>query len=165
MIADAEAIAGIYNAEVLGSTATFDLVPRTVEQQRAWQIDRSGAHAVLVAETTDGEVVGFASLSPFRDRPAYATTVESSIYVDPTQQRRGVGLLLLESLIETARSHGFHSIIARVAGSSEASVQLHLRAGFDIVGVEREVGRKFNRWLDVTVMQLLVRDSPRHVDE
>lgn len=155
-ISDAEAIAAIYNAHVVGSTATFDLVPRSVDEQRAWLIDRSGAHAVLVAEGERSGLVGFASLSPFRDRPAYATTVESSIYVDPDHHRRGVGLRLMEALVETARSHGFHSIIARVADSNEASVKLHRRAGFDVVGVEREVGRKFNRWMDVTVMQLLL---------
>ena len=156
VISDAEAIATIYNAHVTGSTATFDLIPRSVDEQRAWLIDRSGAHAVLVAEDDEGTLVGFASLSPFRDRPAYTTTVESSIYVDPTHQRRGLGLRLLEALIATARSHGFHTIIARVADSREASINLHARAGFAVVGVEREVGRKFNRWMDVTIMQLLL---------
>jgi len=80
-LSDAEALADIYNAEVLGSTATFDLVPRTVEEQRSWQVDRSGAHAVIVAVDDTNTVVGFASLSPFRSRPAYSTTVENSIYV------------------------------------------------------------------------------------
>ena len=155
-LSDAEAIAALYNAHVLGSTATFDLVPRSVEEQRAWVIDRSGAHAVLVAADTDGALAGFASFSPFRDRPAYATTVESSIYVDEAYQRRGIGLRLLRALVETARSHGFHTIIARVADSREPSVQLHIRAGFSVVGIEREVGRKLNRWLDVTVLQLML---------
>ena len=78
--ADAEHIAAIYNAEVVGSTATFDLTPRTIDEQRTWLRERSGAHAVLVAEVGD-TVVGYASLSKFRDRPAYSTTVESSVYV------------------------------------------------------------------------------------
>lgn len=155
-LTDAEDIARIYNAEVTGSTATFDLVPRSLEEQRAWLIDRSGAHAVLVAETDDGAIAGFASLSPFRTRPAYATTVENSVYVDPDHRLQGVGLDLLRAIVETARSHGFHSVIARIADAQEASVRLHERAGFEVVGVEREIGRKFNRWLDVTVMQLLL---------
>ena len=155
-LTDAEAIARIYNAEVTGSTANFDLVPRSLDQQRAWLIDRSGAHVVLVAESDDGAIAGFASLSPFRDRPAYATTVENSVYVDPAFRRRGIGDLLMEAIVETARSHGFHSVIARIADAQEASVELHRRAGFRIVGVEKEVGRKFNRWLDVTVMQLML---------
>ena len=87
---DAEAIREIYNLEVTTSTATFDLVPRSLEEQRAWQAERSGARAVLVAEL-DGEVCGFGSLSPWRDRPAYATTVEDSVYVHRDHQGQGVG--------------------------------------------------------------------------
>ncbi len=158
-LADAEALAHIYNAEVVGSTSTFDMVPRTVPDQRTWLVERSGAHAVLVAEDEDGTVTGFAALSPFRDRPAYATTVESSIYVDSHYRRRGVGLKLVEAIVDTARAHGFHSVIARIADSNPASIDLHSRAGFELVGVEREVGRKLNRWLDVTVMQVLLTDS------
>lgn len=155
-LADAEALARIYNAEVVGSTSTFDMVPRSVAEQRTWLVDRSGAHVVLVAEDEDGPIAGFAALSPFRDRPAYATTVESSIYVDSAHRRRGVGLELVDAIVDTARAHGFHSVIARIADSNPASVDLHARAGFDLVGVEREVGRKLNRWLDVTVMQVLL---------
>ncbi len=153
---DAEAIAAIYNLEVLESTATFDLVPRTIEDQRAWLIDRSGAHAVIVGENGDGEIVGFASLSPFRTRPAYSTTVENSVYVHRSHRGQGIAKELMGALIATARSHGFHSMIARIADSQEASIALHEALGFDLVGTEREVGRKFNRWLDVVVMQLVL---------
>lgn len=154
-LADAEAIAAIYNVEVLESTATFDLTPRTLEEQRTWQIERSGAHAVLVA-VDEGRIAGFASLSPFRARPAYATTVESSVYVDHAHRRKGVAKLLMIDLIATAQAHGFHSIIARIADSQEASLALHEAMGFELVGVEREIGRKFGRWLDVSVMQVLL---------
>src|SRR5205085_7791104 len=88
---DAEAIRAIYNPEVLESTVTFDLVPRSLEDQRAWLAARSGAHAVLVAEEDAGDVVGFASLSPYKERPAYSTTVEDSVYVRRDQQGKGVG--------------------------------------------------------------------------
>jgi phosphinothricin acetyltransferase len=155
-LSDAEALADIYNAEVLGSTATFDLVPRTVEEQRSWQVDRSGVHAVIVAVDDTNTVVGFASLSPFRSRPAYSTTVENSIYVHQDHRGRGIAHVLMVELVETARSHGFHSMIARIADAQEASVRLHTSVGFELVGTEREVGRKFNRWLDVAVMQLLL---------
>ncbi len=154
-IGDAEAIAAIYNPEVLETTATFDLEPRTVEQQRAWLRERSGAHLVLIAEVDD-EVVGFASLSPFRSRPAYATTVESSVYVHRSHRGEGIAVALMEELLDSARSHGFHSAIARIADSQEPSLALHERMGFELVGVEREVGRKFGRWLDVSVMQRLL---------
>lgn len=153
---DAEAIRAIYNAEVMGSTVTFDLVPRTVEDQVAWLVQRSGAYAVLVAEDDDGTILGFASLSPFRDRPAYSTTVEDSVYVGRDRRGDGVGGALLGELVATATAHGFHTVIARIAGGHDASIALHQKAGFDIVGTEREVGRKMGRWLDVVVMQRLL---------
>ncbi|HLT17351.1 MAG TPA: GNAT family N-acetyltransferase [Acidimicrobiales bacterium] len=152
---DAEAIRQIYNLEVTTSTVTFDLVPRTLEEQRAWQASRTGAYAVIVAEV-DGEVAGFGSLSKWRDRPAYATTVEDSIYVHRDHQGRGIGRALLTRLVETATAHGFHACMARIVGGHEASIALHRACGFEVVGVEKEVGRKFNRWLDVVLMERLL---------
>jgi L-amino acid N-acyltransferase len=152
---DAAAIREIYNREVTGSTATFDLVPRSLEEQRAWQAARSGAHAVLVA-TDDGTVCGFGSLSPWRDRPAYATTVEDSVYVHRDHQGQGVGKAILTELLATATAHGFHACMARIVGGHEASIALHTSCDFEVVGTEREVGRKFGRWLDVVLMERLL---------
>jgi phosphinothricin acetyltransferase len=154
--ADAEAIRSIYNPEVLESTVTFDLVPRSLEEQREWLRARSGAHAVLVAVEADDEVVGFGSLSPYKDRAAYSTTVEDSVYVRRDQQGQGVGRLLLAELVGVATAHGFHTVMARIVGGHDASIRLHAGLGFEIVGTEREVGRKFGRWLDVVVMQRLL---------
>ena len=156
---DAEAIRAIYNREVSTSTVTFDLVPRSAVEQREWLAARSGAHAVVVATDGEGGVVGFGSLSPYRDRPAYRTTVEDSVYVRHDRRRSGVGSLLLEELVAVAARHGFHTVIARVVGDHQASIDLHRRHGFAVVGVEREVGRKFGRWLDVAVLQLLLEDD------
>jgi L-amino acid N-acyltransferase len=155
---DAPAIREIYNHEVSSSTVTFDLVPRTLEQQRSWLTERSGVHVVLVAEQ-DGEVIGFGSLSPYRDRPAYSTTVEDSIYVHRERRRSGVGHAILAELVDRATAHGFHTVIARIVGGHEASIALHAALGFRHVGVEREVGRKFRQWLDVVEMQLLLASS------
>ena len=152
---DAEAIRRIYNHEVEHSTVTFDLVPRTPEQQRNWLRDREGALGVIVAEL-DGRVVGFASLSEYRSRPAYRTTVENSVYVDRSARGHGVGAALLSELVDLARRRGFHSMIGRIVGGHETSIALHQSAGFEIVGTEREVGRKFGRWLDVVVVQRLL---------
>jgi phosphinothricin acetyltransferase len=152
---DAGPIREIYNLEVTTSTATFDLVPRSLEDQRAWQAARSGAHAVLVAEL-GGEVVGFGSLSQWRDRPAYSTTVEDSVYVHRGHHGAGVGTALLTELVATATAHGFHACMARIVGGHEASIALHRSCGFEIVGTEREVGRKFNRWLDVVLMERML---------
>lgn len=156
---DAEDLLVIYNREVLEGFATFDVEPRTLDQQRHWLEARSGAHVVLVAEVTTGDdthVAGFASLSRFKERAAYSTTVENSVYVDPAFHRQGVGLALMHELIGRARLHGFHTMIARIAGPNEGSVHLHERVGFELVGVEREIGRKFGRWLDLTEMQLML---------
>ena len=152
---DADATREIYNAEVTGSTVTFDLVPRTSADQQAWLDDRSGAMAVVVAEI-DGRVVGFASLSPYRDRPAYATTVEDSVYVHADFRGRGVARALLAELLDIATTRGFHAVMARIVGGHDASISLHSSLGFDIVGTEREVGRKFGRWLDVVIMQRML---------
>jgi L-amino acid N-acyltransferase len=158
-VEDAEAIRAIYNAEVTGSTVTFDLVPRSSDEQVAWLVERSGAYAVLVAVDDDGTVLGFASLSPFRERPAYSTTVEDSVYVDRQRRAGGVGRALLEELVATATAHGFHAMIARIVGGHDASIALHERVGFEVVGTEREVGRKMGRWLDVVVMERLLGEG------
>ncbi len=153
---DGEAIRAIYNLEVTTSTVTFDLVPRSREDQQAWLRSRSGAHVALVAVDKDGGVAGFGSLSPYRDRPAYRTSVEDSVYVHRDRQGLGIGKLLLASLLEAATASGFHAVLARVVGGHEASIGLHRSQGFDVVGTEREVGRKFGRWLDVVLMQKLL---------
>ncbi len=154
-IDDAEAIRGIYNNEVASGTATFDLTPRTLEQQRDWLTERSGAHMVIVAEA-DRAIVGFGALSRYMQRPAYSTTVEDSVYVRPENQGQGIGEAILARLIERASEHGFHTIIARIGSESEGSIALHRKAGFEDVGKEREIGRKFGRWLDVVIMQRFV---------
>jgi len=153
-LTDAEAIRGIYNRAIL-TVATFDLEPRSLEEQQQWLALRSGAHLVLVADN-GGTLAGFASLSPYRDRPAYRTTVENSVYVDESFQGKGVGKLLMSELVDDARDHGFHSVIARIVSSNAASIALHRAVGFEIVGVEKEVGRKLGRWLDVVVMQRML---------
>jgi L-amino acid N-acyltransferase YncA len=156
LLDDAEAIRQIYNAEVTTSTVTFDIAPRSLADQRAYLAERSGAYAVIVA--CDGPtVVGFAALSPWRSKAAYSTSVEDSVYVHRDHQGRGIGRLLLAELIALATAHGFHALFARIVGGHEASIRLHRALGFEIVGTEREVGRKFGRWLDTVVMELLIQ--------
>jgi phosphinothricin acetyltransferase len=152
---DAEAIMAIYNVEVEQHLSTFDLVTRTIDDQRAWLAQRSGAFSAVVA-IIDDEVVGFASLSPYKERAAYRTTVEDSVYVSRRHPRLGIGRTLMDHVIGIARDSGFHSMIARIEASGTASRALHEACGFQLVGIEREVGRKFNRWLDVAVMQLML---------
>jgi L-amino acid N-acyltransferase len=153
---DAEAIRAIYNREVEESTVTFDLVPRTLDDQLEWISRHSGGHPAVVACDESGAVFGFGSLSPYRDRPAYQPTVEDSVYVDRGCQGAGTGRALLDELVRLATAHGFHSIMARIVGGHEASIALHVRCGFEVVGTEREVGRKLGRWLDVVLMQRML---------
>jgi L-amino acid N-acyltransferase YncA len=165
---DVEAIRAIYNVEVLESTNTFDMVPRTNAEQKAWLAEHSGVHPAIVAvDPPDGGsgghlgahgeiVLGFGSLSVFRERSGYAATAENSVYVDRAQRGRGVGRALLAELLVLAAAHGFHSVIARIAGHNEVSIGLHEAAGFELVGVEREIGRKHRQWLDVVELQRLL---------
>jgi phosphinothricin acetyltransferase len=148
----------IYNREVLETVHTFDLHPRTIEEQRTYIEDRSGGLVVLVAEDEDEDatIVGFGSISFYRDRPGYRTSVENSVYVRPDHQRAGVGSALLDDLIDNARNHGFHAMFARIVDAQPASVELHRRHGFEMVGIEREAGRKFGKFRDVALMQLLL---------
>lgn len=168
---DASGISEIHNEVVTRSTAIFDIVPRTLAEQMAWVDEHSGAHPALVAEETragdsrepadppgdvPGDIVGFASLSPFRARPAYAPTVEDSVYVREDRQGAGIGRALLNEILVLAADGGFHSVIARIADHNAGSIALHAACGFEVVGVEKEVGRKFGRWLDVVEMQRLL---------
>jgi L-amino acid N-acyltransferase YncA len=159
---DAEGIRAVYNRFVTDSTALFDLVPRTLDEQVAWIDEHAGGHPALVAVDpgaapgAPGGIIGFGSLSPFRSRPAYAGTVENSVYLLDSHQRMGIGRRLLDELIRLAEAHGFHTLIARISGANEGSIALHEACGYEIVGVEREVGRKFHQWLDVVEMQRML---------
>ena len=158
---DAPALLAIYNHEVEHTTATMDLVPRSLTTQRQWLQERSGAFAAIVAVGVPtsgfaGEVVGFGALSPYKERAAYRTTVEDSVYVRRDAGGLGIGTAILESLLGFAADAGFHSVMARIEASGAASRALHARCGFELLCVEREVARKFNRWIDIAVMQCLL---------
>ena len=154
--ADLPAVRAIYNHSVLTSTCTFQTEPTSEEEHARWFAERGPAHPVLVAE--DGEVVGWAALSPWKPRGAYARTVEASVYVRHDRQRRGVGRALLQELIERARSAGHHVILGGTCTEQPASVALQEGVGFVRVGLLREVGFKFGRWLDLATMQLMLAE-------
>jgi len=154
---DAEAIRAIYNREVEGSTVTFDMVERSLEEQLAWISEHSGGHPAIVAvDEKSAQILGFGSLTAYRPRPAYSITVEDSVYVRDDSRGLGLGQALLGELVRLAGLHGYHSIIARIVGDHEASIKLHASAGFLQVGRETEVGRKHGRWLDVVLMQRMI---------
>ena len=154
---DLPAILEIYNEAVLTTTASYDYEPRTLEHRIAWFEDHArGNFPVFVAVNADGRVAGWSSLSRFHDRMGYRFTTENSIYVAADQRGRGVGKLLLAPLIDAAKARGLHAILAVIDASNEASIRLHARFGFERVGLFKQVGYKFGRWLDVAYMELIV---------
>jgi phosphinothricin acetyltransferase len=149
--ADADRVAAIYNREVTESVATFDTELRSVAaQRRLIQRRHSVRHPFLVAEL-DGAVAGYGSLSPYKLRAGYRYTVEDSVYVDPAAQGRGVGRALLTELVQVSDDAGHHCILAFIATPNAASQRLHESLGYEPAGLQREVGWKLERWIDVAV--------------
>jgi L-amino acid N-acyltransferase len=150
--ADLPVIRAIYNHFVLSSTCTFQLEPDTEAERLAWFQGRSDRHPVTVA-AVDGEVVGWGSLSRWKDRAAYDRSVEASVYVSADRHRRGIGRVLLLDLLNRARALGHHVVIGGACTEHPASIALQESVGFERVGCFREVGFKFGRWLDVLWLQ------------
>ena len=151
---DIPAIAGIYAHSVRTGTASFELEPPTEpEMARRMQALLDGGYPYLAAEI-DGVIAGYAYAGSYRPRPAYRFSVEDSIYVDPTAQRRGVGRALLQRLVEECERRGYRQMIAVIGDSAQTpSIELHRAAGFRMIGNIENVGYKFDRWLDSILMQ------------
>jgi len=156
--ADLYAINAIYNHYVHHSTCTYQEEPSTPEERAAWFAAHGTQHPVTVAES-DGEVVGWGSLSRFHPRSAYRRTVENSVYVRVDLHRRGIGAALLADLIDRSAALGHHAIIAGIDAEQTASVAIHRRFGFEHVGHLRQVGFKFGRWLDVIYMERVLTQN------
>jgi L-amino acid N-acyltransferase YncA len=154
---DAARIAEIYNEAILTTTATFDTETKTVEDRETWLQSHGERHPVLVA-LVNGVVVGWVSLTKWSERPAYDDTAETSFYVDFTYRGRGIGRRMKQCVIEEARRLGFHSLIARVAEGSDASMHLNVTEGFVLVGTLKQVGRKFGKLLDVHILQKMLKE-------
>ncbi|MFE2095594.1 MULTISPECIES: GNAT family N-acetyltransferase [unclassified Streptomyces] len=149
---DLEALTDIYNHYVRETPITFDTVIFTPEERRSWLLSHpeDGPYRLMVA--TDGRsrrILGYATSSPYRVKPAYATSVETSVYVAPDAGRRGIGTLLYDALFKALADEDIHRAYAGIAQPNEASERLHTRFGFRYVGTYREVGRKFGRYWDV----------------
>ncbi|MCP5521404.1 MAG: N-acetyltransferase [Verrucomicrobiales bacterium] len=155
--ADLPAINAIYADAVLHTVSTWDYEPMDMARREAWFAahEREGL-PVFVAVTEAGTVLGWSALNQYNHRPGYRFTVENSVYVGEPHQGRGLGRRLLAALIEAARELGMHSIVAAIDGENEASVRLHRAFGFEPAGRVREAGFKFDRWLDVVYLQLLL---------
>lgn len=155
VVADLPIIMDIYNYAVVHLTATFDIKEVTLSERKEWFQKHGKKYPVIVAEI-DGEVVGFGSLSPFNKKAAYAGTVEISIYTSHRHQGKSIGKSLMGEMIERANQNEFRAIIALITSGNEGSIQLHKKFGFTFAGRLKQVGYKFDRWLDVEYYQLLL---------
>ena len=156
---DAEAIQAIYNDAVLNTTAIYANNPVTVANREQWIKEKLAANWPLFVFELEGQVVGYATYGVFRDYPGYIHTVEHSIYVNPLFSGRKIATLLMTTLIAEARQQGYHTMIAGIDSSNEASIYLHKKLEFEFSGRLKAVGYKFNRWLDVDFYQLILQEN------
>ncbi|MCF6136130.1 GNAT family N-acetyltransferase [Pseudalkalibacillus berkeleyi] len=152
---DLSAMLEIYNEVVLNSPATFDLVEQSLESREQWFKQFDEQYPIIVAEQAE-EILGYSCLTKFRPKPAYASTVEDSIYIKSKARGHGVGSMLLEKLINEAKKNNHHSIIAVIANDERSSVQLHEKFGYEKTGLIKEAGYKFDRWHDIHFYQLIL---------
>jgi L-amino acid N-acyltransferase YncA len=154
---DLPGILEIYNDAVLKTTASYDYEPRTLEHRTTWFEERTKEqYPIFVVENEAKQVVGWSALNPFHTRMGYRFTAENSVYVAASERGKGIGKLLMEPLITGAKKRGLHAIIAVIDAENEPSIRLHAHFGFEKVGLFKEVGFKFDRWLNVVYMERIV---------
>ena len=156
---DLDRMLAIYNDAIINTTAVYSYEPRTSDLQRQWFESKQAQRLPVFVAHDGATVIGFGSFGPFRPWPAYQFTVENSLYVDATYRRKGAGTALLTALIDAAESAGYHVMVAGIDATNEASLALHRKAGFQPVAHFREVGWKFERWLDLVFMERMLGDK------
>ena len=152
---DTQAILDIVNHNILHSTSLYDYNIRSYEQQKTILEEKINKKFPVIVAELDGIVVGFGMYSEFRFREAYQFTVEHSVYVSEDFQSKGIGKQLLQELINLARKQKIHTMIGVIDSENQGSVVFHEKFGFKTVGIIKESGYKFDRWLDSVLMQLL----------
>ncbi|MBK5272865.1 MAG: N-acetyltransferase [Bacteroidia bacterium] len=153
---DLPQLLAIYNDIILHTTAVYDYEPHTLEMRKTWfRTKQEQGFPVFVAEE-ENQILGFSSIGPFRAWAAYKYSVENSVYVTADARGKGIGKLLIPPLIEAAKKLQLHTIIAGIDATNEASLKLHKGFGFEEVAHFKEVGWKFDRWLDLKFLQLIV---------
>ena len=152
---DTQAILAIINHNILHSTSLYDYNIRSYEQQKTILEEKINKNFPVIVAELDGIVVGFGMYSEFRYREAYQFTVEHSVYVSEDFQSKGIGKQLLQELINLARKQKLHTMIGVIDSENQSSVVFHEKFGFKTVGIIKESGYKFDRWLDSVLMQLL----------
>jgi L-amino acid N-acyltransferase YncA len=155
-VKDLKAITDIYNEAILTTDATFDTEPKTVAEQKIWYKEHGKRNPILVA-VVDGNICGWASLSKWSTRYAYTDTVEISVYIKETYHNRGIGKRLMKDILNEGRQVGLHTVISRITSGNIVSIRLHEEFGFQHIGTMKEVGKKFDKMLDVCMMQKIYR--------
>ena len=154
---DLPSLLAIYNYEIEHGTATFDLNPKTLEERQKWFDLHSGGKYLLLVAEEDGEAVGYASLSPYREWEAYAQTVELSIYVDAAHRRKGVGDQLMQAILDYARQReDIYTVVSVITGDNAQSLRRHKKYGVEDCGRLKAVGMTVGPRLDVVNLQLFV---------
>lgn len=153
---DVPAILDIYNEAVLNTTASYDLEPVTLQSRLDWYEHKVQAGLPVLVAEQGGRVDGFATFGTFRDKAGFASTAEHSVYVRAGQRGHGTGLLLMKPLIAEARALGLHVLVGGIDAANAGSIAFHARLGFEEVAHMKQVGRKFDRWLDLVFMQLIL---------
>jgi L-amino acid N-acyltransferase YncA len=151
---DLAAITDIYNEPIVTTTASFDIREKTAEEQESWFSTHGSQYPILVAEQDD-TIIGWASMSPWSDRHAYAETAEASLYIKKEYRGRGVVRELSRAILQAGKQAGLHTAIARIAEGNDISIDLAESLGFQHIGVMKEVGKKFGKLLDVYIMQII----------
>ncbi|MFJ4221537.1 GNAT family N-acetyltransferase [Curtobacterium luteum] len=151
---DLDVVHALHVDAVLHSTAIWQDEPHPRGYFDAWLADRQAAGLPVLVAEVDGAVAGYVTYSAFRPHDGYRHTVEHSVYVVPAFRGRGIARTLMAALVDHARAAGVHVMMAGICSSNTGSIALHERLGFVTVGVLPEVGRKFDRWLDLTLMRL-----------
>lgn len=153
---DIQSMLDIYNEIILNTTAVFQYDLHTLEQRKEWFAKKQEENSQVFVAEEYNSVVGFSTFGPFRNWQAYQYSVENSVYVKANQRGKGIGTLLLQPLIDAAKQMNLHTMIAGIVADNEASLALHKRFGFIEVAHFKEVGYKFNQWLDLKFLQLML---------
>jgi phosphinothricin acetyltransferase len=156
---DAEAVAAIYNHGIAERQATFETRPRRPNEILGWL--EEGRPFIVATAGPGGPVLGFARVSPYSTRRAYAGVGEHAVYVAPEARGHGVGVALLHALAQTSEDAGYHKLTSRVFTTNVASLNLHRAAGFTQVGIQRHHGRLENEWKDTVLVERLLGDAAR----
>ena len=155
-IEDLKSITAIYNYAIRNLTATFDEEEKTWEDRMDWFASHQNEDFPLLVVEDKGEVLGWGSVSPFRPRSAYRFTGETSIYIHNGVHGQGLGTKIMEELINLAEQSDLQTLVAVIADDNEASIKLHAKFGFETAGYLKQVGYKFNNWVDVVIMQRMI---------